>query len=263
MSNPTDVATRVIARLSPRAGMELYWRRQAPLDPAMRLVDEIIAEGDVVVDAGAAYGLFTARFATLVGPSGHVHAFEPDPIKVQRLRSLERRRDWITVYPTGLSDEPGERLLQVPIVKGRHLREQAFVDERPHAHAVTIERLPIVLQRLDDVLVDEPVALIKCDVEGHELPALRGGERLLGEARPRLLLEVEQRHHPEPVWSVFDALSRFGYEGYALRDDELMPLAEFDVERDQTKLLEDSRGGPLPSGYVNNFLFEPISGGPR
>ena len=243
--------------------MELYWRRQAPLDPAMRLVDEIVAEGDVVVDAGAAYGLFTARFATLVGPSGHVHAFEPDPVKVRRLRSLERRRDWITVHPMGLSDEPGERLLRVPIVEGRHLREQAFVDERAHGEAVAIERLPIVLQRLDDVLVDEPVALIKCDVEGHELAALKGGERVLSETRPRLLLEVEQRHHREPISSVFDALSRFGYEGYALRDDEPMPLAEFDVERDQTRLLEDSPGGILPAGYVNNFLFEPIPGGPR
>jgi FkbM family methyltransferase len=253
----------VIARLSPWAGMELYWRRQAPHDPAMRLVDEIVAEGDVVVDAGAAYGLFTARFATLVGPCGHVHAFEPDPVKVRRLRSLARRRDWITVHPMGLSDEPGERLLRVPIVKGRHLREQAFVDERAHGEAVAIERLPIVLQRLDDVLVDEPVALIKCDVEGHELPALKGGERVLSETRPRLLLEVEQRHNREPISSVFDALSRLGYEGYALRDDELMPVAEFDVERDQTRLLEDSPGGILPAGYVNNFLFEPIPGGPR
>jgi FkbM family methyltransferase len=243
--------------------MELYWRRQAPLDPAMRLVDEIVAEGDVVVDAGAAYGLFTARFATLVGPSGHVHAFEPDPVKVRRLRSLERRRDWITVHPMGLSNEPGERVLRVPIVEGRHLREQAFVDERAHGEAVEIEGLPIVLQRLDDVLVDEPVALIKCDVEGHELPALKGGERVLSETRPRLLLEVEQRHHRESISSVFDALSRFGYEGYALRDDEPMPLAEFDVERDQTRLLEDSPGEILPAGYVNNFLFEPIAGRPR
>ena len=137
------------------------------------------------------------------------------------------------------------------------------MDEREHGEAVAIERLPIVLQRLDDVLVDEPVALIKCDVEGHELPALNGGERVLSETRPRLLLEVEQRHHREPISSVFDALSRFGYEGYALRDDEPMPLAEFDVERDQTRLLEDSPGGILPAGYVNNFLFEPIPGRPR
>jgi FkbM family methyltransferase len=243
--------------------MARYWRRQAPFDAAMRLVDEIVGEGDVVVDAGAAFGLFTARFARLVGPTGHVHAFEPDPVKVRRLRSLERRSDWITVHPTGLSDEPGERLLQVPIVKGRHLREQAFVDEREHGEAVTIERLPIVVQRLDDVLADEPVSLIKCDVEGHELPVLRGGEQLLGEARPRLLVEVEQRHHPEPISSVFDALSRLGYEGYALCDDQLMPIAGFDVERDQTKLLENSRTGTVPVGYVNNFLFKPVSGGAR
>src|SRR2546430_13750536 len=38
-----------------------------------------VREGDVVVDAGAERGLFTARLAQLVGPGGTVHAFEPNP----------------------------------------------------------------------------------------------------------------------------------------------------------------------------------------
>ena len=255
---PSDLATRAIARVSPWAGMALYWRRQSRFDPAMRAVDEIVAKGDVVVDMGAAYGLFTARFARLVGATGHVHAFEPDPVKVRRLRSLRRRRDWITVHPSGLSDQPAQDFLQVPIVNGRRLREQASVDARAHAGTVAYERVPIVLQRLDDVVSDERVSLIKCDVEGHELPALRGADRLVHAARPRLLVEIEQRHHDSPISLVFEALSDWGYDGYALRDEERVPLAEFDVERDQIKPLAGSRGGFPPEGYVNNFIFESI-----
>ena len=82
----------------------------------------------------------------------------------------------------------------------------------------------------------------------------------MSETRPRLLLEVEQRHHREPISSVFDALSRFGYEGYALRDDEPMPLAEFDVERDQTRLLEDSPGGDPARGICEQL---PVRAYPR
>jgi hypothetical protein len=44
--------------------------------------------GDVAVDVGANCGFFTVLAAMLVGPTGHVVSFEPDPENVARLRAV-------------------------------------------------------------------------------------------------------------------------------------------------------------------------------
>ena len=46
----------------------------------------------------------------------------------------------------------------------------------------------------------EKIGLVKMDVEGHELPALRGAERTVRRDLPLLLVEVEERMQPvEPI----------------------------------------------------------------
>jgi FkbM family methyltransferase len=47
---------------------------------------KVLGEGDVVLDIGANVGFFTVLAARLVGPAGHVVAFEPDAANLARLR---------------------------------------------------------------------------------------------------------------------------------------------------------------------------------
>ena len=49
--------------------------------------------GRVWIDLGAGGGTFTMALATLLGPTGHVYAFERDPSAVDALDRLARRRD--------------------------------------------------------------------------------------------------------------------------------------------------------------------------
>ena len=50
------------------------------------LVETLVKPGDTVVDLGAHIGYYTLLFAKLVGPSGHVVAFEPSPASCAILR---------------------------------------------------------------------------------------------------------------------------------------------------------------------------------
>lgn len=94
---------------------------------------------------------------------------------------------------------------------------------------------------------DGQIALIKCDVEGHELDVLRGGEQLLKRQGPMLMVEVEQRHQrSHSVRDVFDYLEGLGYRGTFFLRDKRRPIESFDMA------VHQNRGSGV---YVNNFIF--------
>jgi mRNA interferase RelE/StbE len=51
----------------------------------LKKVLPLVARGGACLDAGANVGVFALRFAQRVGPSGIIHAFEPDPVNYERL----------------------------------------------------------------------------------------------------------------------------------------------------------------------------------
>ena len=75
---------------------------------------------------------------------------------------------------------------------------------------------------------------IKCDVEGHELEVLQGGQRLLREDRPVLLVEcVDSRPEVGQTDRVFPYLEALGYRGYFFPNGRTESLTRFRVERHQ------------------------------
>ena len=58
----------------------------------------------------------------------------------------------------------------------------------------------IEVRKLDDLLGDRPVTFLKMDIEGSELAALRGAERIIREQRPKLAICVY--HKPEDIWEI-------------------------------------------------------------
>jgi FkbM family methyltransferase len=246
---------------APRARARLSWR----LDPAHRFVREVLAAlvhpGDVVLDVGASWGMFTYRLARQVGPEGLVHSFEPNPRVLPSLEAIAAVSPGVVVHPVGLSDAPGRASLQVPTLRRavappRAIDPMASLSVPDNRLDAEHETVSVEVQRLDDVLdARRPVSFVKCDVEGHELAVLRGAEAVLA-GRPAILIEVEQRHQDTPIEDVFEHLAERGYDGYILRDGGLRPISEFDVQRDQLAFLKPHAiFSAAPAGYLHNFLF--------
>ena len=242
---------------SPGRARLMWAQRRVEGDASLALVDELVREDQVVVDAGAERGMFAARMAQLVGAQGEVHAFEPNPASVEYLREIARVEPNVEVHPVALSDSPGTARLYVPVDDGVQVAAVGSLAPPREGDCDTVD---VETARLDDALGDTAarVSFVKCDVEGHELAVLRGAERVLTEARPSLLVEIERRHAGERMEETFEYLAGLGYEGFAVGPGGPVPLAEFDVERDQLAFLGDTfETGAMPSAYVNDFLFRP------
>jgi FkbM family methyltransferase len=259
---PRD-AQRVLRRRRPGLAARVTWevkRRRG--DYTMTLVERLVHPGDHAVDAGANWGLFTARLAELTGPTGRVTAFEPNPIHGHTLGAIAERHPWVEWQLAALSEEPGAAELAVPVHEGRELSALASLDAGEQPDDVRFRKVAVAVTTLDDALGDDvpPVGFVKCDVEGHELAALRGGEHMLRRDRPAILLEAEQRHQREgaSVTDVLDYLRWLGYRGWCVRGDRVAPISGFDVERDQLAFLDEAGfvAHDMPEGYVNSFLFQ-------
>jgi len=240
---------RILDFLPDRVGtraIDLYWRR---LEPEIASLPLVIQPGSVAIDVGAWRGPYTRAMARV---AGHVHAFEPQPRLARVLRVTSPPN--VTVHAVALSDGPPRRAcLWMPggeagldalatLRDGRTSRE---VQREGRVEEIEVEAVP-----LDSVGIDR-VGFIKIDVEGHELAVLAGAEATIAESRPRLLVEIEQRHLSCPVDEVFGWFDERGYIAWFLRGPRWMPLQDFDLAQDQLALAENPRAG----GYVNNFLF--------
>jgi FkbM family methyltransferase len=225
-------------------------------DVARRLIQDMTGPGRVCVDVGANRGVYTYVMSVAVGGGGRVHAVEPFPGNCRRLQVLAQRRGNITVHALAVSDRSGSGVLQVPVHNGQRIDALASLEP---GRAPGGDSCVVPLSTLDALLAGERrVSFLKCDVEGHEQRVFAGAARILGQDRPVVFAEVEQRHRDDPIEGTFALFSGAGYRGWFVSGGGLRPLPEFDVERDQLGFLH---GGfipyGMPAGYVCNFLFCP------
>ena len=91
---------------------------------------------------------------------------------------------------------------------------------------------------------------------GTSAPSLAGAARTL-QVRPPILVEIEQRHHADPIAAVFDDMQALRYDGWALFERGLRPLSDFDVARDQERFLTGGFQDAMPRSYVNDSCSWP------
>ena len=86
----------------------------------MKYLRSQVAKGDIVVDIGAHKGVYLYWMQKLVGPSGHVYAFEPQPSLATYLKDIASslHYDNATIEWKGISSIHGELELIVPEPEG-------------------------------------------------------------------------------------------------------------------------------------------------
>jgi FkbM family methyltransferase len=218
-----------------------------------RAILPVLHRGDVAVDVGANKGSYLYWMRKAVGAGGKVFAFEPQTPLAAYLRSVCAAMRWenVIVHDCAVSDITGIGTLHVPgngDSPGASLHP-AVLGDQPG------QRSECRTDTLDHQLADVArVALLKVDVEGHELQVFRGATRILSRDRPLILFECEARHlQGHLMRDVFSCLENLGYEGEFFSPQGLRPLDDFDPAIHQKH--ESERFWDAP-GYCNNFLFK-------
>jgi FkbM family methyltransferase len=163
----------------------LYRPFKAYTDRAERqLLRRILFAGAVVVDAGANIGIYSEFLSRCVGPTGAVHSFEPSPDNFNRLRAATRNLANVHVSEAAVGEHSGKSQL--------YLSDKLNVDHRAYmAEGDSRRSVPIEIVALDEYFKPgQRVDLIKMDIQGYELHALRGADRVL-EDNPDIKLLVE------------------------------------------------------------------------
>lgn len=172
------VVARGIGEFKVRAKTDDLYHILPAHEPAiLRVIRETLREGDVFIDAGANIGFYTVLASHLVGPRGRVIAVEmvPDTAGILREHLDMNGCHNVTIIEKALSDSSGKKA-------------SAFVQPGKFGQASIVkvqsgQVLEVGTITLDDIIFDTPeVKLIKMDLEGAELAALKG----LGDSAERV-----------------------------------------------------------------------------
>ncbi|MFC7549631.1 FkbM family methyltransferase [Plantactinospora sp. GCM10030261] len=216
------------------------------VEPELARLASYAPRGGTAVDVGAWYGPWTRSLRRL---ADRVVAVEPAAELAAHLTAAYPR---VRVVRAAASDSVGTATLHLP--EGGPGVGTSSV-EAGDGRTVTVPRVTVDSLDLTDV------RFVKVDVEGHEVPALRGAEDTIRRDRPLLLVEVEDRI--QPVGPVLELLAGWGYRPYVMPRDRWLPLAEFDLVAHQREAVGRVRQSfarrvvaPWPR-YVNMVLFRP------
>ncbi len=172
-----------------------------------------------VLDAGASHGRISRRFMRMF-PDSTVYAFEPQPLYRQRLQDFADSEPRFRPYFVALSNKPGDMLLQITqspgttslFPPGERMKalypDQTAAKETTEVEVVTIDdwaRATSISQ----------IELMKFDIQGGELNALRGASQLL---QTTLLVYIEVFFNPLYVGgSIFSEIDMYLHDnGFVL-----------------------------------------------
>ena len=217
--------------------------------------------GDTMVDLGANIGYYSLVAAAIVGDSGRVYAFEPDPGNFELLqRNIELNGfHQIHARNEAVSDAAGvTRLFLSAENQGDHRIYPAREEGVGRGH------VDVACLDFDTFVEAEGISpdLVKIDTQGAEAAILRGMRRLAARQRGRMKLLVEFWPHglrgagssPEEMLSIL--------EGFGLRLSAIDKGARTLVPMSREEILETITAPHYTEcqGFLN-FLGEPVSEG--
>jgi FkbM family methyltransferase len=208
-----EVPPGVRLHLHPRDWIEYLLLRGNAYEPAtLDFISRNLQPGDNALLAGVNNGLHVIVAAKAVGTNGRVIGVEPQPAALLRARrniEINSVAGTVRLVEAALGPEPS--LSHMAWSSGENTGTASLFDAGP---GVTVPIIP--LSTILDAVCEGPLRLMLLDVQGYEVPALRG----LGTGRiPDLLIVEDSEDWQEKSGNTRKTLrAQLSAMGYELRD---------------------------------------------
>lgn len=162
-------------------------------------IRELLGRDEVFYDCGAYIGDTTEAFLEQTGENfWAVYAFEMDPSIFKQLESNRKLRDdRISFFPFGVSN--CNRAVEfTPMAEGEGSSYAIRYSGKLIASAAAQLRSLDALR--EESVLAEPATFVKMDIEGAEMDALQGMQRMIAQYKPKLAVCVY--HKPEDLWEL-------------------------------------------------------------
>lgn len=212
-----------------------------------------LQEGDTFIDVGANIGYYTVVTSAIVGASGKVIAFEPEPKNYQMLLANIALNNQLNVLPVhaGLSNVTQNAQI--------YLSDDNWGDHQIYDAGLARNSVSISLLHGDNFLVDkiDRIDVLKVDTQGAEFLVMTGLDAMIRKSLPKLTIIIE-------FWPF--GLKKAGSHGHKLLDLLLsyqLPMAIVDqieqrlipcVESDIRPWINDLDNEPNNEGFLNLYL---------
>jgi FkbM family methyltransferase len=195
----------------------------------MSRLSQLVGQRPVVVDAGANQGHWSVALLAAV-PEARLFAFEPSPTACGRLeRALDGRAEAVNA---AVGSERGEMSLFTPEPGSEH----ASLYQRQIPGEILDQTEKVAVRRLDEFFRSrsiERVDVLKLDVEGHELEALRGCGSLLDDISV-IQFEFGGAAIDAKLFfrDLYGFLAEHGFRLFRLLPEGLWPIGDYDESRE-------------------------------
>lgn len=177
--------SNILVRLDDYVGRAIYYF--GDLDPKITWVcKKLLRPGDIVLDVGANCGLVTLYASKLVGATGHVHAFEPQPDLAELIQKSVGIGgcSQVSVHNIALSENDGFMNMVIPT-------DNSGAASLSRQTAFPSKMIQVQVRRTADYLSGlnlGAVRLMKLDVEGHEEAVLQGARDFFRDRGPDVIV---------------------------------------------------------------------------
>ncbi|MDD2903219.1 MAG: FkbM family methyltransferase [Syntrophales bacterium] len=222
------------------------------------IIESLLHKGEIFWDVGANIGYFTLVAAGALKDTGQIVSFEPGKEAFARLQANVALNPFhnILIQPLAVADKSGEAVLYL----SGEVADSGANLYRPGKGQTRQEICATV--SLDQFCREQglrPPDFIKMDVEGAELAALKGAENILAQARPLLLLEMEEKTLKAAGTdkaAIARLLQNYGYQAAFLRKGRWYATAEVDGVKGRNVLWFD----PASPGHRQKCARVPVRG---
>jgi len=201
-----------------------------------KIMEEKIEMGNIVVDVGANIGLHTLNMARIVGNTGQVFAFEPDPSNFETLKKNVKINNYKNI------------ILEQKAVGDKHGRTTLYQSDHPGKHRIFPQteqaksQVQVELTNLDNYfdsdMIDK-INFIKIDVEGLEFSVLKGMKNILKNSKKiKILFEFMPENTMEVGFTPIELLNYLTSNNFKLycMDDKTKKLLHVSNNEEIVKL---------------------------